>query len=227
MNNLHPQKELAQKGLALPTALLLLLVISIAGSLFTKASIRSLSITRQDEAITDSYHIAEGAIHVQIGQMSAFPHLWREKIPLSTSPSGYTEYSQLDYGATNGIPTCSGSKCILNLYPTGGGLIKNYGPVGGDGDLVDSTKRVWNQLNGADLPDEDVQLNGQDGFVQVERLDESIPTGANLGAELTNNPLGGAAPRNIRFRLTGKTLRPMGTRTGESTVVVIAELPST
>jgi hypothetical protein len=106
-------------------------------------------------------------------------------------------------------------------------LIKNFGPVGGDGDFVDSTKNIWEQLDSSSLPDPDVTLNSQQGFVQVERLDESNPTGANLGAELTNNPAGGTAAKSIKFRLTGKTYREMGARTGESTIVVVAELPAT
>ena len=216
-----------QKGLALPTALILLMVISIAGSLFTKTSIRNLGISRQDEATTDSYQVSEGALHQMIAQMSSRSHLWREKIPLAGLPANYTEYSQLSFGSTNGIPTCSGSHCIRNLYPTGGGLIKNFGPVSGDGDFVDSTKHIWEQLDSTSLPDPDVTLNNQQGFVQVERLDESNPTGANLGSELTNNPAGGTAARSVKFRLTGKTYRQLGARTGESTIVMVAELPAT
>jgi hypothetical protein len=216
-----------QKGLALPTALLLILVVSSAGALFSSVAIRSFTIQRIENTVAESYQVSEGAIHDIIGEMSSRPHLWRDRVPLNTIPLSYTEYSQLDYAGTNGIPSCSGQNCIRNLYPTGGGIVKNFGPRLGAGATVDASKTVWNQLSSSSLPTADVTLNSQMGFSQVERLDESIPTGTNLGADMSNNPAGGSTPRNIRFRITGKTYNSLGTRTGQSTVVVVAEIPST
>ena len=221
------KKNRSQLGLALPTALLLLLVVSSAGALLSSVAMKSFSIQKVENTTAKSFQVSEGAIHDIIGEMSSRPHLWRDKVPLNTLPLNYTEYSQLDYASTNGIPSCSGQNCIRNLYPTGGGLVKNFGPRTGTGATADTTKAVWDQLVSTALPTADVTLNGQVGFSQVERLDESIPTGTNLGADMANNPNGGSNPRNIRFRLTGKTYNTIGSRTGVSTVVVVAEIPAT
>lgn len=215
-----------QKGLALPTALLLVMVIAIAGGIFVKTSSRNFYLALQDEATVDSYQISEGAVHSIISGMSSTPHLWRERVMLQNVPLNYIEYSQLNYGGTNGIPNCSGRNCMRNLYPSGGGLIKNFGPISSNGSSVNTTKEVWDQLNPSSLPTSDLTLNGINSYNQVERLDESIPSGTNLGTELTNNPIGGTSNKNVRFRVTGKTLRSLGTRTGESTLVAILEMPA-
>ena len=218
---------LRQKGLALPTAMLLLLVITASTALLTNTAIRNFRILKTEQATTDSFQESEGAVHQVIGDMASHSHLWRGRDPLNTVPLNYTEYSQLTYGASNGIPTCTGQNCIRSLYPVGGGLEKNFGPITSSGVNVDSTKEIYNQLNSASLPAADVTLNGQSGYSQVEKLDESIPVGSNFGTDMSNNPSGGTGSKNIRFRITGKTLRPYGTRTGVSTVVVVVELPTT
>ncbi len=215
-----------KSGMALPSALFLVMVISVSGAMFSKASIQNLKIVTLQEGTSDTFQVAEGAIHDIVRLMSVRPHLWREQVPVAGTPNGYTEYSPLAYVATNNIPSCLGPKCLLDLYPTGGGLIKNFGPSGGDGDAVDTSRHVYDQLNTSSPPTRDVTLNGQSGWSQVERMDEKLPDGSSMGADLSNNPLGGGSASNIRFRITGKTLRTIHGRQGESTVVVIAEIPA-
>jgi hypothetical protein len=216
-----------QRGLALPTALLMLLVVTAAGALLSNMGIQGLTIQRIENRAAESFQVAEGAVHDILGDMSSRPHLWRDRAPLNVQPQNYVTYSQLDYAATNGIPSCSGTNCLRNLYPTGGGLLKNFGPRLSAGATVNQTQPIWNQLASNALPPADVTLNGQAGFSQVERLDESIPVGTNLGADMSNNPSGGSTARNTRFRITGKTFNTIGNRTGQATIVVIAEIPAT
>lgn len=212
--------------MALPSALLLIMVLTIAGAMFSKASIQNLKIVSLQDATSDTFQISEGAIHDIISQMSVRPNLWRTKVPLSTLPYGYTEYSPLSYGATNGIPSCTGANCLRNLYPTSGGLIKNFGPIGGSGDSVDATKTVYNQFNTASLPTADVTLNGESGWTQVEHMDEILPNANTLGVDLANNASAGTGVNSIRFRITGKTVKTVRGRQGEATIVIIAELPA-
>lgn len=214
------------RGMALPSALLLIMVLALAGAMFSKASIQNLKLVSLQDATSDTFQIAEGAVHDVLRQMSVRPSLWRSKTAISALPLGYTSYSPLTYPATNGIPNCSGANCMQNLYPNAGGLIKNFGPVGGDGDTVSTALSIFNQLNQPVTPQPDLTLNGQSGWSQVEHMDEVLPNTGSLGAELTNNPGGGSGASNIRFRITGKTRRTVKGRTGESTIVVIAELPA-
>lgn len=215
-----------QDGLALPTALMLVMVISIGGSIFASTTVQNLRTVTIDEATQDTFQVAEGALHNIIRQISANPQLWREKVALATAPSGYTEFTPLTYSATNGIPPCSGALCLRQMFPTGGGLIKNYGPIGGDGDNVDDTATIVDQLNDASLPDPDVTLNSQSAWAQVEHMDESLPGSTSIGGDLINNPVGGTVATNIRFRITGTTLRTVRERQGRSTVMAMIEVPA-
>lgn len=216
-----------KSGMALPSALFLIMVISVSGAMFSKASIQNLKVVTLQEGTSDTFQVAEGAVHDIIRQMSVRPHLWRDQVPLSGIPLGYTEYLPLTYAATNNIPSCVGKGCLRDLYPTGGGLIKNFGPFGGDGEAVDTALHLYDQLNTTTPQTADVVLNGENGWSQVEHMDEQLPDGSSLGSDLTNNPVGGMSASNVRFRITGKTLRTMRNRQGESTVVVIVEIPAT
>lgn len=217
----------ASAGMALPSALLLVMVLAISGAMFSKASIQNLKIVSLQDATSDTFQIAEGAVHDIIRQMSVRPNLWRTKAPIGGVPAGYTAYSPLSFAATNGIPSCTGANCIRSLYPASGGLIKNFGPIGGDGDSVNTSREVYNQLNPSAPPSSDLVLNGLAGWSQVEHMDEVLPTGsASLGADLTTNAGGGYGASNIRFRITGKTFKTVKDRQGEATVVIIVELPA-
>ena len=222
----YKQRRASQRGTALLTALLLVLILTLCGAMFSRASMENLKIISLQDATSDTFQIAEGAVHDMIRQMSVRPNLWRNAPPLASIPSGYTSYSPLSYASTNGIPSCTGSKCLRSLYPTTGGLVKNFGPLGAAGNTVDTTLPVFSQLNDTALPTADVTLNGESGWSQVEHMDEVLPSTFSLGVDLANNPAGGSTTNNIRFRITGKTLKTVKGNEGASTVVVIVELPA-
>lgn len=215
-----------QRGMALPLALLAVLLFASAGTLLTRTTVESWQTVKMTEATADTFEIAEGVLHDLLRQMSSQPHLWRDKTALATLPSGYTQYSPSINVASNGIPSCSGIACHRCLYPTGGGLLKNFGPIGGDGDQVNNAVSIVQQLNTAALPAADVTLNGRQAWGQVERLDETTVGASSIGADLTNNPGAGNSSAAIRFRLTGTTLRAVQGQNGRATLVIVAELPA-
>lgn len=217
--------NVSESGFALPTALLLIVVLTAAGLIFTNVATSNLRIVSLEDASTDTFEVSEGVVHQLISQLSIQPHLWREKTSLSVIPSGYTEYSPSTYTASNGIPTCSGDACLRSLYPTGGGLIKNFGPIGDSGDTVNSGASITNQLDAASLPTADLTLNGLPAWVQVEHMEEIALSAASLGADLANNPDSGNNGSAIRFRLTGTTQKTIKGRNGKSTVVITVEVP--
>ena len=215
-----------EKGLALPVALLLLLFITASAALLSDVSMGTFKQTKIQEAIQDTFQNAEGAVHEVMRQMSVYPELWRARTILPTVPASYTSYSPLTFSSSNGIPTCSGAGCHRNLYPVGGGLIKNFGAEGAGASDVDAAYPVTDQLDPDDPPTQDIQLNGQSAWVQVERLDETLVSSESLGGSLDSNPLSGTGASEVRFRLTGVNFRTVRDRRGLSTVVYIVALPS-
>ena len=177
------------------------------------------------EATDLTYQAAEGSINKQISEMSVYGPLWEQKPSLSTAPYGYTEYSPLSYSSSNGIPTCTGIACHRNLYPTGGGLLKNLGPVGSDGDSVNSSFSIADQLDPAHLPAADLTLGSTSAWTQVERLDESTPNAATVGGSLSNSIAEGGNSKAVRYRITGTSQRSVRGRKGYATIVVVAEMP--
>lgn len=214
-----------QRGSALPLALLVVMILGVLGGVYSRISVQNLRTQKLNEATVDAVEIAEGVAHDLVRQMVILPHLWREKVPLATVPLNYVEYSPLSFSATNGIPTCSGVGCHRNRYPTGGGLLKNAGPVGGYGDTVDATLPVTSQVDPSDLPPADLTLNGLSAWSQVERLDELMPGASSIGGDLANNPGGGTNANAIRFRITGTTRRAIRAQTAQPEVVVVVEVP--
>jgi hypothetical protein len=222
----HQCRSSGKRGFAVPAALLFTVTITLLAAIFAQMANNNLVTAKQSEATADTLDVAEGAAHDTLRQIILSPHLWRQKVALSTLPNGYTMYDPASFGASNGIPTCSGISCERNLYPTGGGLIKNLGPIGGDGDSVDAAYNVMEQLDPANPPTADITLNTASGWVQVERLDESAPGTSTIGADLSNNPQAGASANVVRFRLTGTAIRSVKGRTGQATVVLILEVPN-
>mgnify|MGYP005743188175 FL=1 len=163
-----------QEAFALPAALFLLLVLSAAGVVISTAANNSLQEIVVDNTRQETFLVSEGAANQIFGDMSSAPETWRSMTPLSDLPADYTEYSPQSYSSSNGIPTCSGVACHRDLFPTGGGLLKNFGPTGGDGEVVDTSFPITEQLNPDDLPEADVTLNSMQSWTQVERLDESL-----------------------------------------------------
>lgn len=215
-----------RRGMAMPAALMFTMAITALAAIFSQVATQGLATASRSNATADTFEMAEGAAHDLLRQIVFSPHLWREKTPLATLPSGYTEYDPASFSSTNGIPTCTGLGCERNRYPTSGGFIKNYGPIGGDGDSVDSSRAITNQLDHSDLPDQDLALNGRPTWTQVERLDETLPSSSTLGADLSNNPTAGGGANVIRFRITGTSVRSLKGDIGDASVVVIAEVPN-
>lgn len=212
-------------GLALPAALLMILAIAAVTAMLSRLSIHNLVQVELDNAKDDTYFAAEGAVSKQISQMSVLSVLWSDKANLATLPSNYTEYFPAYYSSTNGIPSCSTVGCQRSIYPTGGGLIKNIGPVGGDGDQVDSSFQIIDQLDPESPPTPDVTLSGVNAWSQVERLDETAVSSSSVGGNLSNNVAEGGNARSVRYRITGYSLKSTRGRYGYTTVVAIAEMP--
>ncbi len=212
--------------MTLPLALFLLLLLSSISAIYSSTSVNSISQVKIAEVAQENALIAEGAIHDMLSQISVRANLWREKVNLTASPSAYTEFSPLSYSATNGIPSCAGIACQRSLYPTGGGLIKNFGPIGAEGDVVNNSLPITAQLNTGTLPTADITLNNRSAWVQVERLDQAPPGASSIGADLNTTVGGGAYAGAVRYRITAKSLRRFKGRLGESTLVSIVELPA-
>lgn len=213
-------------GMALPAALFFSLTITSLAAIFAQLAMKNMEIVQQQEATTDTFEIAEGVVHDLLRQIVINPHLWRQRVPLPDEPDGYAEFSPADFTSRNGIPNCTGIACERNMFPTGGGFIKNFGPIGSAGDSVDTDFPASEQLDPENLPDPDIELNSRPGWVQVERLDESFPSSNTIGADISNNPQAGGNANVIRFRVTGTALRAVKGANGGSTVVVIVEVPN-
>ncbi len=227
MLNLKTGLIINQGGMSLPIALFLILAISAASSILSNAATQNLKEVKITESTNDSFYIAEGALQDFIGQLGAYSQLWREKVVLAALPLGQVQYSPITYASTNGIPSCSGIACHRKMYPVGGGVLKNFGPLGGAGDIVDTTKSITNQLDQSSLPTADITLNNRNAWFQVERLDETSPGKNSIGASLTNNDIHGSSSSAIRYRVTSIALRTLKNKTGLSTLITVLELPPT
>ena len=221
-NSIH-----TERGVAIPTALLLVLFISAISALFSTLATGNLRQINISNAVQDTFNSAEGGSHEVMREMAISPELWRELNVLASLPNSYTEYSPQNFLSTNGIPSCSGIACHRQMYPTGGGLIKNFGPLGGDGDTVDTTALIVEQLDPDSPPTQDLTLNNQSVWMQVERLDEKNPDAGSLGGSLDNNNSGGTSAGVTRFRITATTYRTVRGERGLATLVYVVELPST
>lgn len=214
-----------EQGMSLPVALFLIMVISAASSIFSNVATQNLREVKITESTNDSFYVAEGALQDFMGQISVYSQLWREKVALATKPLDYTQYSPITYVSSNGIPPCSGNVCQRMMYPTGGGLLKNFGPINSAGSIVNETKYITQQLDYSSLPAEDIKLNGRDAWIQVERLDETSPNKSSVGASLSNNDIHGSTGNAVRYRVTSVAIRSFRGKTGFSTVVAVLELP--
>lgn len=224
---LSPAHYNRESGIALPAALLLVMFIASVGGLLSFISISEMQQVKQVDMIERNFNASEGATHDVFSQMATASEMWREMSPLADLPSGYTEFSPVSYASTNGIPPCSGVGCHRQMFPTGGGLIKNFGPFGAEGSEVDTSWSIVDQLDWADTPTNDVSLNSQDAWAQVERLDEVSVSSESVGGSLENNNTGGSGSSSIRFRVTGVSLNSLRGRRGVSTLIYVVELPST
>lgn len=212
-------------GIALPIVLVLSLLIATITSIMGNSSSYSLRSVKDSQAMADTNYVAEGALNDMLAQMSVNRSLWRKYPVLLTKPSGYTQYNPLTYTSNNGIPTCSGTACQRHLYPIGGGLLKNFGPIGGDGSEVDASYSITQQLDLVNPPDPDITLNGRNAWVQVERLDQVMPSENSIGATLLNNDPSGLNSYSIRFRVTAVSTRNVRGLVGTSTIVAVVEMP--
>jgi len=217
----------SEHGIAMPIALIVLLVMTIVSAVFYQMAQEELKIMTSTQSTNNMFLVAEGSVNEAIRRFSTEAHLWRSKPNLSVTPSGYELYSPTTYAATNGIPTCSGSGCQRNYYPTGGGFVKNVGPIGSDGENVDDSFAITEQLSVEEPQTEDIELNDQNGWYQVERLDEVQFSAQNLGGNLDNNPVAGEGVISVRYRITGYSLKNLKGSSGRSVIVSVVEVPST
>jgi hypothetical protein len=227
MGQRHTPYRDGQTGGALPLALFLTLVLAMSGAITTKIAQLGLRKIPIAEATTDTFQVAEGAAHQLLSQMSGNPELWRELNPIQDLPAGYTQYSPAALSASNGIPSCSSRGCHRNYFPVGGGLVKNFGPLTAEGGEVDTAYAIADQLDPENPPDPDAILNGRDGWVQVERLEEISISAGSLGGGLENNRSGGSRTGVVRFRLSAVADREVRGRRGRSTLVMVVEMPTT
>ena len=216
-----------EQGIALPMALIFVMVMTAMGALLSHVSIDASKQVVSIDATRDTFNVADGVSNSILADMSSAPELWRQMDPLASSPNGYTEYVPGSYISTNGIPSCSGAGCLREMYPVGGGLLKNYGPFGAEGDSVDTSYSILDQLDPSSPPTAEVSLNGQSGWSLVERLDEVRLSENSMGASLENNGVGQSNSSAVRFRVTGKSFRTVRGTRGEATVVYVVEVPAT
>lgn len=219
-------KSRLQSGMALPIALFMIVALTSITAALAGMSHDTFRQTTVQESSTMTNLVAEGAVNKMISEMGLYSALWDQQSPLNTKPFGYTEYNPASYTATNGIPVCtSGVSCQRNLYPASGGLIKNFGPLTGDGAAVDGAYYVTDQLDTSDPVDSDVRLGDVDGWVQVERLDEEGPNANTVGGNLSSSIAEGGNAKRIRFRLNGTSLKSLNQKIGTTTLVTIVLLP--
>lgn len=215
------------KGMALPAALMLVLFMIGTGAIFSSISISGLKQIKRFEATQQNFHASEGAVHDVLSQMATNPESWREANPLADLPNGYTEYTPTTYTSSNGIPPCSGAACHREMFPTGGGVIKNAGPMAADGGDVISGRSITEQVDTQNLPIADVTLNSQPAWSQVERLDEVTISQGSVGGSLETGNNGSSGANAVRFRVTGTSMNSLKGREATSTVVYVVEVPGT
>lgn len=228
MNNLARfASRLSQNeaGLSLPLVLFMVLAIMGASAIFATVGTQNIRETKIIQTNHDSFYIAEGALQDFISQLAVYPQLWREKTNLLEVPLDYDQYNPLNYESANGIPSCSGEACQRQLYPVGGGLLKNFGPIGDSGDTANPLAPITQQLNLSSPPTPDLVLNNKSAWYQVERLDETSISNETIGASLSNYEPHSNGYSGVRFRITASTTRTLKGRSGISTVVAVVELP--
>ena len=214
------------RGFALPAILFMIVILIGVTTILAVLSSQGFKRVSSEQGILNTNFVSEGVIHYQLSQMSLYGNLWDQQPTISTKPSGYTQFTPVTYTSTNGVPNCStGVACQRNYYPLGGGLVKNFGPLNGSGASVDSSYSIANQLNYSSLPSSDVSLASLNGWVQVERLDESTPSASSVGGNLSSSLAEGGNAKKVRYRLSGTAVRKVAGRTGLATVVSVVEVP--
>lgn len=220
-------KHNSELGISLPVTLFLVLAIMAASSIFAAVGVQNIREMKLAQATSDSFYVAEGALQDFVGQLGVYSQLWREKVNLENSPLNYTRFNPLTYSSNNGIPSCQGGACQRQIYPVGGGLLKNFGPLSGAGQIVDVEASITEQLSQETPRDPDLVLNNRSAWYQVERLDESSLSENSIGAGLTNYEPHNGGYSAVRFRVTAISNRRLKGKLGLSTVVAVLELPPT
>lgn len=222
----HTQRTSGEEGFALPAALLMMVIVLGVTTILGTLSTEGLRRTESQVRVVQGYFAAEGAINQAIAEMSSFGNLWDQQASLGTIPSGYSEYAPNAFASNNGVPTCAtGPACHRNFVPTGGGLLKNYGPLDGDGRAVNSTLPITQQLNQNDAPEPDVVIDDIPAWVQIERLDETLPSASVVGGNLSSSLAEAGNAKEVFFRLTGTALVEARGRISRATVVSVVRMP--
>ena len=212
-------------GFALPAAFVMILLITSAIAILSNLSTHHLTQVSSANSRDNTYLAAEGAMHKQIAEMAVLSTLWSQRVNLTASPASYTEYSPITYYASNGIPPCSGTACHRDMFPIGGGIIKNVGPINGAGDGVDTAYSITQQLDPEAPPVADTTLSGVEAWTQVERLDETSPNASTVGGSLSNSVAEGGNARAMRYRITAYSFKSLRGRRGYATVTTVVEAP--
>ncbi len=219
--------ERNESAMALPATLFMMMIIASVTAIISTIAREGLEQIPVTDDTQNTFLVSEGAANDLMGQLALYGSLWDKQAFLGTKPSGYTTYAPSTYTSTNGIPICSGVACHRNLVPTGGGLIKNFGPLGEDGSEVDSAYTISEQLNTDDLQEADVTLNELAGWNQLERLDESPPGLDNIGGNLSSSLAEGGNAKSVRFRVTATSRKELKGRAGYATVVFVVKMKIT
>lgn len=180
--------SLSRRAFAMPVALLLLLILGFLGLTYSKAAQVGLVEESYFNARDRTFLAAEGSLALAQSMLASDPLHWSKRLPLFNIPSNYQSYDPLFHLATNGIPPCSGLFCERSLIPITGGLIKNYGPLTGEGSLVDTTQSVIDQLDLNAPPAADIIFGDVTSWFQLERLHEVNSWDSRLHTDLENNP---------------------------------------
>jgi len=219
-------KSRGEGGFALPAALFMMVIVFGVTTILGTLSSEGLRRTGAQDGIVQTYFAAEGVLNRTIADMSGYASLWDQQAPLRGSPLGYTEYSLNSYASSNGVPMCTGEAgCHRNFFPSGGGLIKNVGPLDGDGAEVDTAAPITAQINPTSPPDPDLMLQDMPAWIQVERLGETLPSAAVVGGNLSSSLAEGGNAKEVYFRLTGRALREVRGQIGSATVVSVVKMP--
>lgn len=211
-----------RNGFALPVALFVLLVVGMIAAILSMLTTRSLGIGQTSQDSFAIYQLSEAMVNEAIRNLIISPNVWFKTSPLTPNPKGYTPYSPSSFQSTGGIPPCSGVDCERNLYPYGGGLIKNVGPINKGGLTVDPQVPITQQAKygGDTSTTADIDKNGTKGFYQIERLEEIPLSTDSIGANLDAQAGSGAAI----FRVTGTASSTLKGKTSSSTVVALVQV---
>lgn len=222
----HKTNRRSENGMALPATLFMLLVLGSVTAMLANISQENFHQIKVQEGTAMTNMTAEGALNRMIADMALYSSLWDQQAAIADKPAGYTEYQPAAYSSTNGIPPCSVSAaCHRDMFPSGGGLIKNLGPLLGDGANAETSYSIVEQLAYDNQPEPDVTLSGLNGWSQLERLDEETPGPDSVGGNLSSGLAEGGNAKKVRFRITGYSLKSLDQRVGKSTVVAVVLLP--